>query len=188
MEHQFRSYTSLLWGVVALVVGLVIILWPQNVLPGLVKLIGIIAIVVGLIQFIAFLARTRDVENRWKYLPPSSYIAVIWGVLLTISPQTWANFFMILFGILLIALGIFQFRCLLKLRKLGTRVSWLYFLFSFLLFGAGIATFMEPVSSAWWVMTFIGSWILAYGIIEIFQFFSLRPPEKPRESGYGDGI
>lgn len=176
MEKSIRTYNALLWGIVALIVGLVMIVWSVRILQWGVKLIGVVAIVIGVVQFVGFMVRTKGMADRWKYLPIASPIAVIWGTLLLLSPELWTNLFLILFGVLLIFLGLYQLVSMYKIKKNGVKVPGFYFFFSILLMVAGIFAAAQPTYMASWFMTFIGAWILAYGVMEIFSYFTLRAP------------
>lgn len=173
-----KSYNALVWGVVAVVIGIILVIWPRDILQWAVRLIGIVSIVIGAVQFFGFLARTKGMEDRWKYLPPAAPIAVIWGILLLLSPELWTSLFMILFGVLLIFLGLNQLVTIFKVKKGGVKVAGFYFLFPILLMIAGFVAFVQPIYTATWFMAFVGAWILAYGIMEIFGYFSLRGPIK----------
>lgn len=175
-KYLQRTSNALIWGVVAVIIGIILVIWPRSILQWAVRLIGIVSIVIGSVQFIGFLARTKGVENRWKYLPPAAPIAVVWGILLLLSPELWTSLFMILFGVLLIFLGLNQLVTMFKIRKSGIRVPGFYFFFPVLLMIAGFVAFVQPVYTATWFMAFVGAWILAYGIMEIFGYFSLRGP------------
>lgn len=183
-----KSNNSLFSGIVAVVIGIILVIWPHNILQWALRLIGIVSIVIGVVQFLGFLVRTRGVENRWKYLPLSAPIAAVWGILLLLSPDLWTSLFMIMFGILLIFLGLTQLISMVKVRKGGIAVNWLYFVFPILLIIAGFVTFAQPIYTATWFMIFIGGWILAYGIVEVFSYFSLRGPiQQLQESEKQDG-
>lgn len=174
--EKYTKNNSLLIGIAAVVIGLVMIVWSATILKWGVKLIGVVAMVIGLTQFIGFMVRTKGVADRWKYLPIAAPIAVIWGGLLLLTPELWTSLFMILFGVLLIFLGLYQLVTMYKVKKSGVKVSGIYFFFSILLMIAGIFASVQPAYMASWFMTFIGAWILAYGVIEIFGYFTLRAP------------
>lgn len=176
MDKYMKTYNGLLWGVAAVIIGIVLVVWPRDILQWAVRLIGIVSIVIGAVQFFGFLVRTKGIENRWKYLPPAAPIAVIWGILLLLSPELWTSLFMILFGVLLIFLGLNQLVTMFKIKKSGVKVAGLYFFFPILLMIAGFVAFVQPIYTATWFMAFVGAWILAYGIMEIFGYYSLRGP------------
>ncbi|MDE5944986.1 MAG: DUF308 domain-containing protein [Rikenella sp.] len=178
MEKKLRSYSDLLFGIAAIVVGLVMVIWSDRILLRLIQLIGAISVVIGTIQFIGFLVRTKGMTDRWTYLPIAAPIAVAWGILLLLSPELWKNLFVILIGLFLMFLGLYQSVALYKLKKKnGVKVSGIYFFFSILMMIAGIFVAAQPIYMASWFITFVGAWILAYGAIEIFSYFTLRAPE-----------
>lgn len=181
MEKYMKSYNSLLWGVAAVIVGLVLMIWPHNIIQWSVRLFGIVLVLVGAVQFLGFLARTRGLEDRWQYFPPSSVIAILGGAILLITPDFWAGVFAILCGVLLIFLGLVQIVSLIRVRKTGVKVSWGYYIFPLLLIMAGFVVVVQPLFMANWFVIFVGAWILAYGIMEIFAYFSLSPTEKKVE-------
>ena len=85
-------------------------------------------------------------------------------------------------------LGLTQLISMVKVRKGGIAVNWLYFVFPILLIIAGFVTFAQPIYTATWFMIFIGGWTLAYGIVEVFSYFSLRGPiQQLQESEKQDG-
>ena len=176
IEKYTKNNSSLLGGIVAIIVGLVMIIWSDRVLNLGIKLIGIVAIVIGLVQFVGFLSRPRKTANRWAYLPIAAPIAVVWGTLLLLNPELWKNLFVILVGVLLIFLGLYQLVSMYKIKKSGVKVSGIYFFFSILLMMSGIFVAAQPTYTASWFITFIGAWILAYGVVELFGYFSLRGP------------
>lgn len=176
MDKYMKTYNGLLWGVAAVIIGIVLVVWPRDILQWAVRLIGIVSIVIGAVQFFGFLVRTKGIGNRWRYLPPAAPIAVIWGILLLLSPELWTSLFMILFGVLLIFLGLNQLVTMFKIKKSGVKVAGLYFFFPILLMIAGFVAFVQPIYTATWFMAFVGAWILAYGIMEIFGYYSLRGP------------
>ena len=183
-----KSNNSLFSGIVAIVIGIILVIWPHNILQWALRLIGIVSIVIGVVQFLGFLVRTRGVENRWKYLPLSAPIAAVWGILLLLSPDLWTSLFMIMFGILLIFLGLTQLISMVKVRKGGIAVNWLYFVFPILLIIAGFVTFAQPIYTATWFMIFICRQNPAYDIVEVFSYFSLRGPiQQLQESEKQDG-
>ena len=181
MEKHFKSYNALMWGISAIVVGVILIVRPAQLLPYIVRIVGIVSILLGVIQFLAFLVRTKGVADRWKYLPVAAPIAVIWGALLLLSPELWSSVFMILFGVLLIFLGIYQLVTMYKIKKEGVKVAAIYFVFPILLIIAGFMAFVQPIYMATWFMAFVGAWILAYGVMEVFAYFSLRGPIEAAE-------
>lgn len=63
---------------------------------------------------------------------------------------------------------------LVKIKRSGVEVRWGYYVFPSLFLLSGFTVFTKPLYSAEWIMIFIGAWIMAYGITEMFGHFSLK--------------
>ncbi len=169
-----RSSVSLLWGAIAILAGLVLMIWPQEIIQWTIRLLGILLLLIGVVQFLGFLVQTRGQENRWQYLPTVSVISLLGGALLLLMPEFWAGMWAILCGVLLILLALMQIVSLVRTHRHGIRVAWGYYIFPLLLMGAGGVVVAEPLFVARWLVVFVGAWVLAYGIVELFEFITLR--------------
>lgn len=179
MEKYIKTrYNSLLVGIVAILVGMLFVVFNSAILDWAICFVAILSLLAGIVQFFAFLARTKGVENRWRHMPVTSVIAVAWGVLLLVNPKFWTDFFMIVFGLLIIYLAVNQVITLVQTKRSGVVVGWGYFVFPVLFLLSGVTIFVLPRSSATWIMLFIGAWIIAYGIMEMFGYFSLKGADR----------
>lgn len=174
MEKYLQTGNSLFMGVISVVIGLILVIWPDHILGWLVTFVGVVSLVIGVTQFVGFLFQTKGVKNRWTRLPLLSVVMVIWGILLLVHPSVWVNLFMILMSIPMLFLAINQMVALVRARKSGLDVLWGYFVFPVLLFLSGLVVLWNPFSTAEWLVIFAGAWIIAHGVMEIFDYFSLR--------------
>lgn len=174
MEKYLQTGNSLFMGVISVVIGLILVIWPDHILGWLVTFVGVVSLVIGVTQFVGFLFQTKGVKNRWTRLPLLSVVMVIWGILLLVHPSVWVNLFMILMSIPMLFLAINQMVALVRARKAGLDVLWGYFVFPVLLFLSGLVVLWNPFSTAEWLVIFAGAWIIAHGVMEIFDYFSLR--------------
>lgn len=178
MKSHIRSRSCLGFGILAIIVGMTLMIWPHSILQWTIRLFGVILILLGVIQFLGFMVRTRKETDRWQHFPPTSIIAVLAGMVLLINPDFWASMSAVLCGIVLIALGAAQTASLIRIRRADIRVDWLYYTFPILMIIAGFVVLAQPLFMADWFVIFVGAWIMAYGIVEIFEFFTLREPRK----------
>lgn len=181
MKQQITTHNSFIWGVAAIILGGILVVWPENVIVWLIYFVAALALLGAIVQFSAFLITTKGDEGRWKHLPFTAPIAFIWGILLLVNPEMWAGMFMVVFGLLIIFLSINQIFTLVRMRRSGVTVRWGYFIFPSLFLLSGFAVFTKPISSAQWIMVFIGAWIIAYGITEMFSYFSLNKNKQLEE-------
>lgn len=178
MEKCSKKYTTLYGGIIAVIVGLILVAWPGNVLLWAVYFVGILSLLMGVLQFLGFLTRTKGIENRWRYLPITSPIAVLWGILLLARPALWVEFFMIFLGVVMLFIGVMQLVSLGRIKKSGVKVAGGYFIFPVLLLIAAGVVFFNPFATMAWLVVFVGAWIIAYGVIELFGYFSLKGADR----------
>lgn len=100
-------------GIVSLLFGILILVWPGKTLAFLVILIGIWSILIGILQIVANVSIRKEAPGAWVWGVISGVLGVIFGVLVLFWPGLglltliflmgiWA----IIFGISLIVLGI----------------------------------------------------------------------------------
>lgn len=177
-QQSIIIHNSLAWGIAAVVLGSILVVWPANVIIWLIYLVAALALLGAIVQFSAFMVTTRGIEGRWRHLPFTAPIAFLWGVLLLINPELWAGMFMVVFGLLIIFLSANQIVTLVRTKRSGIAVGWGYFVFPVLFMLSGFAVFTKPLNSAEWIMIFIGAWIIAYGLTEMFSYFSLSNKKR----------
>lgn len=165
-------YNSLLWGIGAIVIGLLLLFNPNNAILLATRLIGILSLTIGVIQLGVQLVLNRKYET--KTFPLSAILSMVWGVLLLVRPAFWTEFFMIVLGLLMMILAVNQISTYRKVSKDGVKVSFAYYIFPCLLLLSGVTTIIEPIFLAEWIVIFVACWILAYGVVEIANYFALK--------------
>ncbi len=100
-------------GVVSLLFGLLVLLWPQISLGVLAVLVAIWAILIGALQIVANVSLRRQSGRSWIWGVIAGAIGVIFGVVVLIWPKAgivtliWLlGIWAIVFGIVLIVLGL----------------------------------------------------------------------------------
>lgn len=112
-------------GIVSLLFGLVILIWPGKTLAFMVILVAIWSIVIGVLQIIASIGIRKESGSAWVWGVISGALGVVFGILVLVWPGIglvsliWLiGIWAIVFGIALIVLGV-QVR---KASKAGTTV------------------------------------------------------------------
>lgn len=100
-------------GVVSLIFGLIILIWPGKTLAFMVILVAIWSIVIGILQIIASVGIRKDSGSAWIWGVVSGALGVIFGVLVLLWPGIglvsliWLiGIWAIVFGLALIVLGL----------------------------------------------------------------------------------
>ena len=169
-----KPYNPIWWSIGAIVVGLLMVIWPDNILNWAVWIIGIVSLVAGVVQLISYFVQRARSANRWRGFPLLAVLAVIWGIMLLAQPEVWVRLLMVVLALPMILLAIDQMISLGRIRKAGLPIKWTYYIFPILLLVSGGVVLFNPFTTAVWLVIFVGAWIIAYGVIEMFTYFSIK--------------
>ncbi|GGM70362.1 membrane protein [Longimycelium tulufanense] len=115
-------WTWVLFGVVGLLAGIAALVWPDITALVLLVVIGVWAVVTGVLQIVGAFRLRRLVSNEWL-LGLAGVLTVALGLLLLLQPGrgalalvTLIGLFALVWGVVLVALG-------LRLRALGKKFT-----------------------------------------------------------------
>ncbi len=159
-------------GVVAIIFGVVALIWPGQTLQALVLVFGAYALVDGIFAVIAGIASYRYFERWWAVLL-EGVVGVIIGLLTFFWPSITA--FVLLYFIAAWALitGIFEIVAAIQLRRVITG-EWALILSGLLSILFGVLLVVFPGAGALSVVWLIGIYAIVFGISEIILAFRLR--------------
>ena len=107
-----RWWSTFLEGIVGIIFGLVILIWPGITAFGLLYLIGVWAIVTGIFEITAAVRLRQHFTNEWLLIV-SGAASVIFGLLILVVPRAgalavvwWIGTYAIFFGMDFIALAL----------------------------------------------------------------------------------
>lgn len=180
MERYFKFYNSLLWGVVAIIFGVLLIKWQRDFLQTIVLIMGIVALVVAVVQFVGFLMITKGQKGRWTMMPASPFFALIIGILLLLSPLLWVDILMRVVGVVIVLLSVSQIVALMRAQKGGFEVKGGYYIFPSMMILAGIMVLVEPLFAVDWLVIFAGCWFIGFGIMELFSYFGIKKIDEKK--------
>lgn len=169
MENRRICYGQLWSAIIALVVGVLFVIFPESVVRLMVKIVGIVSLVAGVSQIISYLAYRKSYPQT--IFPIFGILIAVWGILLLVQPEVWVNLFMIVMSVPIILLAIWQLVVLNGQRQMGFRLGWGSYVFPVLSIAAGIVVVFNPFSSAMWLVLFVGVWSILYGIVGMVDFF-----------------
>lgn len=169
---------ALFRAVFAIILGLVLVIWPGVALRYIVMLTGVIFLVTGLV---AFIVSNRNREDHRRSLVPFSGIgSMALGILLLCLPSAFATIFMFILGFILVLGAVGQFVTLSAARHFGA-VSPVSYLFPVLILIAGIVVLFDPFKSAESVFILFGVTAIFYGITDLLNQNSIRKMRKANE-------
>ena len=181
----------------AIVVGALLIKYPDNTVTWIVVAIGALFALSGLISVLTYLnarrhvseytiydAQGRQVAGQMPMFPIVGIGSIILGTILATMPNTFVNALMYMIGAVLILGAVSQYLSIINARHFGT-VSFWFWLCPTLILLAGIYLMVKPMEPLSMAMYLLGCLSLFYGIVEavnsLFFYLSKRRWEKEQE-------
>ncbi len=182
---------SILRALAALIVGALLIKYPDHTLSGLTIAIGILFLVAGIVSLVTWLyerrrepvftaydagtGQTTIVDSR-SVFPVVGLGSLVLGAILALMPETFIRLQMYLVAGLLILAALNLYMNLVAARTYG-RVGFGYWLLPTVILLAGIVVMLKPMESAALPIIILGWSLLLLGVTEIIfalVFYSLR--------------
>ena len=165
-------WVFLLRGAIAIVFGIMAIVWPGLTLSTLILLFGLYAIFDGVVAIWHGFTDRDDRDHRWANIL-IGVAGIIAGLLVIFLPGLSAIALIVLIGGWMIAIGVLEIVSAIRLRKVITNEVFLGAsgLLSVLL---GLFFLIFPGSGAVALVTVIGIYAILFGILLIVFSFRLR--------------
>lgn len=164
----------------ALIVGLLLVLWPDLAANYILIAIGILFLLPGLISLATYyMVKPRQGEQRRRF-PIEGLGSVLFGLWLVVMPDFFADVLMFLLGFILMLGGVQQIASLTAARS-WAKVSAGFYLVPVLILLAGLLAVFNPTWARNTVFIFIGVSSIVYALsegINWFRFSRCRPPKQ----------
>lgn len=171
-----NSDRLLIRGIVSLLVGIGIFVYPDLTLVTVIRFIGGLLLLDGLIALLMAYFSSKQQKNVFLIFPRGTS-NLIFGAFLVLFPALMVNAFVFLIGIILLFAGFTQFASQLRLPK-GMGFSWLVLMISLFATIAGVVMLTKPFESAQTMLMVFGGIVAMYGIGEIIWSFKVRKFKK----------
>lgn len=158
--------------VFALVLGLVLIIWPDSALLYMVVTIGILFLIAGLISLASYFARDKRLYPSVRF-PLDGAGSVLFGLVLIVIPSFFVHVLMYLLGVLLMLAGITQISALVSARK-WTEVPFGFYIVPILILLAGLVVLFNPFTVASTAFMLLGITSMVYGLSEFVNYLKFR--------------
>ncbi len=170
-----RNWWALaLRGLLAILFGVAVFVWPGISLAVLVLLFGAYAFVDGLFALIAGIRQHGTVGNeRWWMLIIEGVAGVVAGVLTFIWPGITALVLLFLIAAWAIVTGFFEIVAAIRLRQEISN-EWLLALAGIASVVFGVLVFLQPGAGALAILWLIGAYAIVFGILMLVLAFRLR--------------
>ena len=177
MLTEFAQMTRNWWmylvrGVLAIVFGIMALVWPESAKVALVIVFGAFALADGILAVAAGIASRSQFKYWWALV-----LEGITGIIIGLMAFFWTNAtglaLVYMIGIWAILTGIFEIVAAIEFRQLIPG-EWLTFLLGVLSILAGVLLFANPSSGAVAIVWVIGMYAILFGTLEIVFSFRLR--------------
>ena len=150
--------------IVALIGGLVLVIWPEQVKNYCMYILGALILLIGIVNIILYYT------GRWKkekisLLMLNSIVDIAFGLVLLVFPSFFINFIMFVFGLVLLIFGLGDIVNLVRTAKV-VRIPWTVFLGPALTVIIGVIMFFFPSKAGNWLFILFGAGLLLYSLSE----------------------
>lgn len=174
----------------AIVVGALLVKYPDNTVKGITISIGVLFLVSGIISCLTYFLARRHVSEYKIYDAEGNLIAgenpafpivgigsVILGLILALMPTAVISAMMYIVGILLVLGAVNQLVALLSGRRYG-HISLVFWIFPVLVLLIGLYVMLKPMAPANMAMLVLGWCMLLYGVAELINAIKLYTVKK----------
>ena len=173
-----RNY-SLIRTICALVIGLVLVVWPDAAANYIVITIGVLFLIPGFVALVGYFA-VKPRPGVSRRFPVEAVGSVLFGLWLVIKPAFFADILMFILGFILILGGAQQIASLAAARR-WTTVPGAFYIVPSLILIAGVVALFNPTGTRNTVIMVIGITSLVYALSELVNWFKFdrRRPNLP---------
>ena len=175
MKEKFKNFRwdSIVIAIASIVLGIILIVFPEITLKTLGYAIGIGIIVLGVISIIFYLAReSSDNLNRHDFLLGT--VEIVIGICAIIKIAIIIDLLPIAMGIIIIISGCAKLQDTVDLLRAKTGNWIVLFIFSIICIGAGIVLIYNPFDSMKVLFVLIGVALTFSGATDIFRTIYLN--------------
>lgn len=169
---------SLLRTICAFVIGLVLVMWPNDAVRYLVITIGVMFLIPGIISVIGYFFLRSDEGEKHRF-PVEGIGSFLFGLWLVMMPDFFTNILMFILGFILIMGGVHQIASLARARR-WVRVPMAFYVVPSLVLLAGIVVLFNPTGAIRTTFLIIGITSMVYAVSELvnwIKFLRRRPKD-----------
>ncbi|MEG1543499.1 MAG: DUF308 domain-containing protein [Tannerellaceae bacterium] len=164
---------SILRSVFAMMLGFVLVLWPEVAVTYLVITIGVLFILPGLFSLLNYFTRNRDEQEVTPMFPIDGAGSILLGIWLVLTPAFFVNILMYVLGGLLILAGVQQVVMLVRARK-WSPVPIGFYLVPFAILIVGVVIVSYPFATMANTFVLFGAASIIYGLTELINWYKFK--------------
>lgn len=185
--------SSVFRAICAIIIGALLIKFPDNTVTGITVAIGVLFLLSGVISLVSYYVASRNVSEYKIYdadgrlvagqKPPFPIVGVgsaVLGLILALTPTAFVSALMYVIGAILILGAINQYVNLIMGRRYG-RVSWWFWIMPSLILLTGLYVMLKPMAPLSMAMLILGWCMLLYGITELINSLKFYRDKRSME-------
>lgn len=182
--------SSVFRAICAIIIGALLIKFPDNTVMGITVAIGVLFLISGLISCVTYFWAKRNVSDYKIYDAEGNLVAgekptfpivgigsAILGLILSLSPTAFVSALMYIIGAILILGAINQYMSLIGGRRYG-RVGLWYWIMPTLILLTGLYVMLKPMAPLNTAMLILGWCTLVYGVVELINALKFYRDKK----------
>lgn len=182
--------SSIFRALCAIVIGALLVKYPDDGVTWLTIAIGALFLLSGIIALIAYLQARRHagdytitdkeghvISGGQPTFPIVGAGSVILGLVLVLTPHAFINGLMYMLAVVLILGGITQLMSLISARRLGS-IPFGYWICPSLILLTGLFVILKPMESAELPLMILGWCSMLYGVIELINALKIHSVRK----------
>ena len=162
MKKQFT-----LTAIFSILLGLVLVIWPDATKMAVSYLIGAALVVLGVIQVVRYFVYEVRLD-LFRYDFVSGLILLGVGVFLLMRPEIIVGFLPVLLGMAIVIDGAVKIQQSMDLLRVGYRHWWLVLLLAVLALAAGVVLLVNPFEAASTLVLMIGIVLIYDGVSDLW--------------------
>ena len=165
---------SVIRGICAVLMGVLLVAWPEAAIVYLVIAIGAMFFVPSVFSLVGYFMKGRQMGLMF---PIVSVGSLLFGLWLMVSPAFFVGILMYVLGVVLVFAGISQIVQLFNARS-WTQVPMGYFILPVLILLAGLTVLFNPFAVVAIPFIILGVSSIVYGITDIINLIRFRKKEE----------
>ena len=177
---KIKMYT-LLVSLIYAIIGFIMLLNPQFVLDGFNYVIGILALIYGVIYIAKFLGR-KNYNTLSKFNLIIGLVCIIFGVYVLINPTLLSSIIPFAIGLLLIVDGFGKLKDSLTFKKVDYRRWWIGLVVAIIFVGFGIYIIVNAFNVSKLIIRIIGAILIIDALTDIWAYFGYKKYSPKKET------
>ena len=169
----------------ALVIGLVLVIWPDAAANYIVITLGVAFLIPGVISLFGYFGQKKTEKEGAPRFPIEGIGSLLFGLWLIVMPEFFADLLMFLLGFILIMGGVQQIASLSAARR-WMPVPGAFYLIPSLILIAGIVALFNPTGVRNTAFIIIGISSLVYSLSELINWFKFTRRRPKTQNVHDD--